>query len=295
VAMSAASGAALPAAPGTFATANYAVAPMPYDADYEAPPRHLRDYVRVVYKYRWLAAGVLRVDFRRDGAGDGAVAAPLHRRDPAAGGASVTHPAPPRRQRASISSRASVAVNGSSSFLATQVAMLKSRDLAERVIRTRRLAENGGLSASRPGARWPARRRRAAAHDAASARRRQHAARARRRWRQRRRRDVRATRPLHALAHRPRPARHRSRRGSLHDPEPDPLRHSRRRPHPSLHRVQRGSAARHRRDRAPLPRSTAPPVGDPARARPRRRSAPSRPSTQRRRQPGAEGRRAEDR
>ena len=33
-------------------------------------------------------------------------------------------------------------VNGSSSFLATQVAMLESRDLAERVIRTRRLADN---------------------------------------------------------------------------------------------------------------------------------------------------------
>jgi len=33
-------------------------------------------------------------------------------------------------------------VNGSSSFLATQVAMLQSRDLAERVIRTRHLAEN---------------------------------------------------------------------------------------------------------------------------------------------------------
>ena len=64
MASSEANGAALPAAPGTFATASYAFAQAPYEADYsEAPPRHLRDYVRVFYKYRWLAAACFALVF----------------------------------------------------------------------------------------------------------------------------------------------------------------------------------------------------------------------------------------
>src|SRR5439155_20442934 len=44
-------------------------------------------------------------------------------------------------------------VNGASSFLSTQVAVLQSRDLAERVIRRHRLAENEAFLLPRAG-RW---------------------------------------------------------------------------------------------------------------------------------------------
>jgi hypothetical protein len=65
-------------------------------------------------------------------------------------GGAVADSAPPRRQRPDLEQNERN-VNGSSSFLATQVAMLE-RDLAERVIRT----APGGTSVSASAERRPA-------------------------------------------------------------------------------------------------------------------------------------------
>ena len=137
-----ANGAALPAAPGAFATANYAFAQAPYEADYsEAPKRHLRDYVRVFYKYRWLAAACFTLVF-----GASVLVTMLSPRlYTAATQLQVSRQSPIQlRLDGNVLDleQSERNVNGASSFLATQVAMLESRDLAERVIRTRRLAEN---------------------------------------------------------------------------------------------------------------------------------------------------------
>jgi len=111
-----------------------------YEAEFdEVPPRHLRDYLVVLYKYRWLAAACVGLSL---------------------GAAVVLTVLSPRLYTATVRlqvSRESAiqlqlsesvlnlegndrTVNGISSFLATQVAALESRDLAERVIRRRRLA-----------------------------------------------------------------------------------------------------------------------------------------------------------
>ncbi len=137
-----ANGAALPAAPGAFATASYAFAPAPYDADYgDAPPRHVRDYVRVFYKYRWLAAACFALVF-----GAALLVTMLSPRlYTAATQLQVSRQSPIQlRLDGNVLDLEQTErnVNGASSFLATQVAMLESRDLAERVIRTRRLGEN---------------------------------------------------------------------------------------------------------------------------------------------------------
>jgi capsular exopolysaccharide synthesis family protein len=138
-----ANGGALPAAPGTFASANVAFAAAPYEADYasEAPPRHLRDYVRVFYKYRWLAAACFALVF-----GAMALVTVLSPRlYTAATQLQVARQSPIQlRLDGNVLDleQSERNVNGASSFLATQVATLESRDLAERVIRTRRLAEN---------------------------------------------------------------------------------------------------------------------------------------------------------
>jgi len=141
VAMTEANGAALPAAPGTFATANYAFAQAPYEADYEASPRHLRDYVLIFYKYRWLAAACFALVF-----GAMVLLTVLSPRlYTAATQLKVARQSPIQlRLEGNVLDleQSERNVNGSSSFLATQVAMLESRDLAERVIRTRHLAEN---------------------------------------------------------------------------------------------------------------------------------------------------------
>ncbi|MCC6765096.1 MAG: polysaccharide biosynthesis tyrosine autokinase [Deltaproteobacteria bacterium] len=143
-----ANGTALPAAPGTFApapsggTPNYAFAHAPYEAEYgEAPRRHLRDYVRIFYKYRWLAAACFAIVF-----GASLLVTMLSPRLYT----SATQLQVSRQSPIQLRLDGNVLdleqnernVNGASSFLATQVAMLESRDLAERVIRTRRLAEN---------------------------------------------------------------------------------------------------------------------------------------------------------
>ena len=137
-----ANAAALPAAPGNAATANWAFAQAPSEADYsEAPRRHLRDWFRVVYKYRWLAAACFALVF--GGAVLMTVLSP--RLYTAATQLQVARQSPIQlrlEDNVLDLEQTERNVNGSSSFLATQVAVLESRDLAERVIRTRRLTEN---------------------------------------------------------------------------------------------------------------------------------------------------------
>src|SRR6059058_3517056 len=110
------------------------------DAEFsEVPARHLRDYLRLLYKYRWLAATCLALTL-----GVALLVTLVTTR---------LYTASTRLQLARQSpiqlqlqenvlhlDESDRSVNGTSSFLATQVATLKSRDLAERVIRTERLA-----------------------------------------------------------------------------------------------------------------------------------------------------------
>jgi capsular exopolysaccharide synthesis family protein len=112
------------------------------DADViDAAPRHLRDYLWILHKYRWLAAACfgLVVGFsvfvtlltpRLYGA---STRLQMARQSP------IQLRLDENVLRVDDSDRN---VNGSSSFLATQVAVLRSRDLAERVIRSQRLADN---------------------------------------------------------------------------------------------------------------------------------------------------------
>jgi capsular exopolysaccharide synthesis family protein len=103
--------------------------------------RHLREYLWILYKYRWLAATCFGVVF-----GLTSLGTLLSSRVYTAGTlVQVTRDSPIQLQldqnvlRNDDSDRT---VNGSSSFLATQVQALKSRDLAERVIRQHRLGTN---------------------------------------------------------------------------------------------------------------------------------------------------------
>lgn len=113
-----------------------------YDADLgETPSRKLRDYIRIVYKYRWLAAASVTVTLALT------ILTTLltTRLYTAATRLQLSRESPIQlRLEGNVLDleQSERNVNGSSSFLATQVAALKSRDLAERVIRTRHLAEN---------------------------------------------------------------------------------------------------------------------------------------------------------
>ena len=121
-------------APGGYAAAGV------IDAEFsEVPARHLRDYLRLLYKYRWLAATCLALTL-----GLALLVTLVTTR---------LYTASTRLQLARQSpiqlqlqenvlhlDESDRSVNGTSSFLATQVATLKSRDLAERVIRSERLA-----------------------------------------------------------------------------------------------------------------------------------------------------------
>jgi len=106
----------------------------------EATPRHLRDHLRVLYKYRWLATACFGITF-----GLVAVTTLLTPRlYTAATRVQVSRESPIRlRLEDNVLNVADSErnVNGTSSFLSTQVAALKSRDLAERVIRTHHLAD----------------------------------------------------------------------------------------------------------------------------------------------------------
>ncbi len=123
--------------------------PAVLEADFtETPPRHLRDYLRVLYKYRWLAAACFGLTLAAT-----ALATLLSPRlYTTATRLQVARQSPIQlRLEGNVLDleQSERNVNGTSSFLATQVATLKSRDLAERVIRTRRLAENEAFL--RPG------------------------------------------------------------------------------------------------------------------------------------------------
>lgn len=120
------------------------------DAEFADAPRvDLREYLRILHKYRWLAATCFGLTL--------ALSILLTLVTPR------TYTATTRLQVAKQSpiqlkleeNVLSVGedernVAGSSSFLATQVAILKSRDLAERVIRTHRLADSDAFR--NPGA-----------------------------------------------------------------------------------------------------------------------------------------------
>ncbi len=117
------------------------LAPAILDAEFsEAAPRHLRDHLRIVYKYRWLAAACFGVTF-----GLVAVSTLLSPRlYSAATRLQIARESPIHLRLADNVLNVDDderTVNGTSSFLATQVAALKSRDLAERVIRSHHLAE----------------------------------------------------------------------------------------------------------------------------------------------------------
>jgi capsular exopolysaccharide synthesis family protein len=107
----------------------------------EATPRHLRDYLRLLYKYRSLATGCLALMIGFSTLVT-LLTTPLY--------TSFTQLEVARQSPIQLQLQENVLrvedndrnVNGTSSFLATQVAALKSRDLAERVIRTQHLAEN---------------------------------------------------------------------------------------------------------------------------------------------------------
>lgn len=114
----------------------------PFDADAaEVPPRHLRDYIRILYKYRWLAlasfaltAGVMLLwTLATPRAWSAATRVQLSRSSP------IKLRLDENVLRVDDNNPNT---NGTSTFLATQVTMLKSRDLAERVIRGEHLAEN---------------------------------------------------------------------------------------------------------------------------------------------------------
>jgi capsular exopolysaccharide synthesis family protein len=107
----------------------------------DAPSRRLRDYVRIFYKYRWLASACFGITL----AATILVTLLSSRLYTAATRLQLSRESPIQlRLDGNVLDleQSERNVNGSSSFLATQVAALKSRDLAERVIRTRHLAEN---------------------------------------------------------------------------------------------------------------------------------------------------------
>jgi len=112
------------------------------DAQYvEIRPRGLRDYLRVLRTHRWLAAACLAV---------GLTAATLYTLATPRLYTASTLLEVPRRSPIQLQLKDNVLaveaydrnVNGASSFLATQVSTLKSRDLADRVVREYHLARN---------------------------------------------------------------------------------------------------------------------------------------------------------
>jgi succinoglycan biosynthesis transport protein ExoP len=118
----------------------------------ETAPRHLRDYLRLLIKYRSLAAGCLALMVGLSMLLT-LLTTPLYT---AFTRLQVARQSPIQLQleenvlRVEENDRN---VNGTSSFLATQVATLKSRDLAERVIRGQHLADNDAFLSPGPSRR----------------------------------------------------------------------------------------------------------------------------------------------
>ena len=123
------------------------VPPVPPVYDYveaefsEVRRRQARDYLRIVYKYRWLAAALFVVTLGLTVL----VTLLTPRLYTAATRLQLQREGPIQLQLEDNVVNLDGTdrnVNGASSFLSTQVAALKSRDLAERVIRTHELASN---------------------------------------------------------------------------------------------------------------------------------------------------------
>src|SRR5579884_2801878 len=133
--------AGLPAAPAEVLDAEFS----------DAPGRGLRDRVRVLIKYRWVAGASFVAVFGLAAA----VTFFLPRKYAASTTLQISRQSPIQLRlednvlKLDDSDRV---VNGASAFLATQVQVLQSRDLAERVIRTHHLADNPVFRHPRPDA-----------------------------------------------------------------------------------------------------------------------------------------------
>src|SRR5579875_809630 len=122
------------------------------DAEFsDAPGRGLRDRVRVLVKYRWVAGASFAAVFGLAAA----VTFLLPRKYAASTTLLISRQSPIQLRlednvlKLDDSDRV---VNGASAFLATQVQVLQSRDLAERVIRTHHLADNPAFRRPSPDA-----------------------------------------------------------------------------------------------------------------------------------------------
>jgi len=114
----------------------------------EEPPHHLRDYLRVLYRHRWLASVCFRVTL-----GLTVIVTLLTPRlYTASTRLHVARRSPIQLRLQDNVRRSDETDDGgtdAATFAATQIAALQSRDLAERVIRRRRLASNDAFL--RPG------------------------------------------------------------------------------------------------------------------------------------------------
>lgn len=111
------------------------------DAEFSEAPRHLRDYFRVLYKYRWLAVTCFGVVVGLTAL----VTLLTPRRYTATTRLQMIRQPPIRLRLEDNVLRFDDEEGGAgtaSNFIATQVAVLQSRDLAERVIRGRHLSDN---------------------------------------------------------------------------------------------------------------------------------------------------------
>ena len=109
------------------------------DADFRVVRgQRLRDCARLLFRYRWLAGTCFGLTVGLAVL----VTLVIPRTYTATTRLQVTHQAPLRLQVEERELQLDGNATGGASFLATQVAALRSRDLAERVIRNRRLAEN---------------------------------------------------------------------------------------------------------------------------------------------------------
>lgn len=105
----------------------------------ETPSRHLRDYIWVVYKYRWLAGTCCAIAVGLIGL----LTLLTPRAYTATTRLQISQRSPIQlRLQENVLASDEERNSGGSSFLATQVASLRSRDLAERAIRRHGLADN---------------------------------------------------------------------------------------------------------------------------------------------------------
>src|SRR5947208_6378175 len=128
------------AARGQLPSRNGQLPPPIFDAEFSEAPRHLRDYLSVLHRHRGLAIAcfgltvglTILITLLTPRLYTASTRLQLARQSPIQ----------LRLQENVLRLDDTDNVNGTSSFLATQVEALQSRDLAERVIRRQRLAEN---------------------------------------------------------------------------------------------------------------------------------------------------------